>query len=91
MGLVHAFLMTKKSKYSVELHRTWHLKSFRKLSTADLQPMFGLLVSYYLQFFLDNFRIEVQPMKLFMTKYAELIVYCRLKSKKSSVPLLKIS
>lgn len=91
MGLVHASLMTKKLKFFVELHRIWHLKSFRKLSTADHQPMFGLLVSYYLQFFLDNFRIEVQPMKLFMIKYAELIVHCRLKLKKSLVLPLKIS
>jgi len=91
MDLAHAFQMTKKLKFSVELHRIWHPKSFKKQSTVDLQLMFGHLVSYYLQFFQDNFRIEVQLMKLFMIKYAELIVHCRMKLKKNLVLLQKIS
>ena len=79
MGLVHVFLMKKKLKSSVELLHIWHLKLFRKLSIVDPQLMSGHLASYYLQFFLDSFHIEVQPMRLFTIKSAELIVHCCLK------------
>ena len=79
MALVLAFQMTNKLKFSVELLPIWHLKLSRKLNIVDLQLMFGHLESYYLQFFLDSFLIEVQPMKLFMIKFQELIVLCNLR------------
>lgn len=56
----HAFLMSKKSKYSAAHHRTWHQKLCAKPSFADHQQISTLLVSYCSPSSADSFLLEVK-------------------------------
>lgn len=66
---VHAYLMTKKLKYFVELQATWLQKLSKKQNFVGLQQIFMLLEYYFLLFFVGSFLIEDKTIKNFIVRF----------------------
>jgi len=81
MASLHVSRMIRGSRYSVERHHTWHLKSCKRQSIVDHQLIFGRLEFLCLLFSLGSFHTEAQLMKSSTQRSIRLIIALTRRSK----------